>query len=317
MRWRPRIGRRSADHRHLGGATADTRIQPIGVLDSARAGRPSGDGPGQDQCRHRASAVPLGVDSGEARQRDLRKLGISAAPVHRRVVAVLAFLENAPHPIGLTAPVRVNDWAAANLITRVCRRKTANECPSFGAAVCTPVVRERGNTHNPKIIRERAKSLVSSHELADRRQLSSGVPPRADHPPRNRRRARRGPWHEAIRQHPRSGLHGVGALNRCPLGTTPGRPLPLAGLAGNDPQPHHGLPDRFRALCDSGRRRHPIRIPAAELRPTIPGLLTGGRSSPPVSRYKPGEVTRLCEQPQPKQTGWGLRAACSAGSPAH
>jgi hypothetical protein len=26
------------------------------------------------------------------------KLGISAAPVHRRVVAVLAFLENAPTP---------------------------------------------------------------------------------------------------------------------------------------------------------------------------------------------------------------------------
>jgi hypothetical protein len=26
------------------------------------------------------------------------KLGISAAPVHRRVVAVLAFLENAPAP---------------------------------------------------------------------------------------------------------------------------------------------------------------------------------------------------------------------------
>jgi len=34
------------------------------------------------------------------------KLGLSAAPVHRRVVAVLAFLENAPSPTGLTVQGR-------------------------------------------------------------------------------------------------------------------------------------------------------------------------------------------------------------------
>ena len=42
-----------------------------------------------------------------------------------------------------------------------------------------------------------------------------------------------------------------------------------------------------------------------ELRPTIPGLLAAGQSSPPVSRCQPGAAPRLCERAQPKQTGWG------------
>jgi DNA-binding NarL/FixJ family response regulator len=36
----------------LGSSPADTRVQPFGLLDSARTGRSQGDGPGQDQCRH-------------------------------------------------------------------------------------------------------------------------------------------------------------------------------------------------------------------------------------------------------------------------
>ena len=100
-------------------------------------------------------------------------------------------------------------------------------------------------------------------------------------------------------------LHGAGALNRRPPDTPPGRPFPLTGLAGHDPQSRRRLRDRFRSLCDSGHRRRPVRVAAAELWPTIPGLLAAGQSSPPVSRCQPGEAPRLCERAQPKQTGWG------------